>query len=101
MVGPDGRPLATVNDDDAIFFFNFRADRVRQITRAFTEEAFQGFDRSSRPNLSDYVCMTLYDEKFTLPMAFPPEHLENILGKWSVPQACTSSGSPKPRNMLT
>lgn len=81
MVGPDGQPLATVQDDDAILFFNFRADRARQITRAFTEEAFQGFERSSRPNLSDYVCMTLYDEKFTLPMAFPPEHLEDILGE--------------------
>ena len=81
MVGPDDQPIATVHDDDAILFFNFRADRARQITRAFTDEDFQGFERHMQPRLCDYVCMTLYDEKFTLPMAFPPEHLEQILGE--------------------
>lgn len=81
IVGPDEMPLTKVQDDDAILFFNFRADRARQITRAFTDADFQGFERRVRPDLSDYVCMTLYDEHFTLPTAFPPEHLENILGE--------------------
>jgi len=81
IVGPDDQPLATVNDGDAILFFNFRADRARQLTRAFTEEGFEGFERKIRPRLSDYVCLTLYDESFDLPIAFPPEHLEGILGE--------------------
>lgn len=76
-----GRPLARVQDGDAVIFFNFRADRARQITRAFTQKDFDGFPRPERIALSDYVCMTLYEEHFNLPMAFPPEHLENILGQ--------------------
>jgi len=74
-------PQALVQDQDAIIFFNFRADRARQLTRAFNETEFKGFERSVVPRLSDYVCMTLYDESFDLPTAFPPEHLEDILGE--------------------
>jgi 2,3-bisphosphoglycerate-independent phosphoglycerate mutase len=81
MTDGAGRPLATIDDNDALFFFNFRADRTRQLTRAFIEKNFQGFPRAKTPRLSDYVCMTLYDEKFNLPMAFPPEHLKAILGE--------------------
>jgi 2,3-bisphosphoglycerate-independent phosphoglycerate mutase len=76
-----GRPLACMQDGDAVIFFNFRADRARQITRAFTQMQFDGFPRPDRIALSDYVCMTLYEEDFNLPVAFPPEHLENILGQ--------------------
>jgi 2,3-bisphosphoglycerate-independent phosphoglycerate mutase len=81
MTGDDGSPLATINDKDAIIFFNFRADRAREITRAFTESTFTGFERESRPEVSDYVCMTLYDEQFALPMAYTPVHMDNILGR--------------------
>ncbi len=81
IVGPDDQPLSSVRDEDAILFFNFRADRTRQLTRAFTEDGFKGFERVIRPRLSDYVCMTLYDESFHLPIAFPPEHLDGILGE--------------------
>lgn len=77
----DGQALAKVQDGDAILFFNFRADRARQLTRAFTEKEFQGFARKVVPQLGGYVCMTLYDEKFGLPMIFPPEHLNRILGE--------------------
>jgi len=77
----NGNPLTTVTDDDAIIFFNFRADRAREITRAFTDPNFTEFERPERPRLSDYVCMTQYDEQFTLPMAYPPVHHENILGQ--------------------
>ncbi len=74
-------PEGTVKHGDSIVFFNFRADRARQITRAFTDPGFQGFQRSVSPELSNYVCMTLYDERFTLPVAFPPHHLKGILGE--------------------
>ena len=76
-----GRTLACVADKDALIFFNFRADRTRQITRAFTEEGFDGFTLATRPSLGTFTCMTQYDEKFTLPVAFPPVHLDAILGQ--------------------
>ena len=81
LTDDQGSPLALVQDQDAVIFFNFRADRTRQLTRAFTEDNFLGFARNRRPALSSFTCMTLYDEHFDLPMAFPPVHLEGILGE--------------------
>ena len=81
MVDESGKPVGTVTDGDGIIFFNFRADRAREITRAFTEKNFDGFERQVVPALSGYTTMTLYDEKFDLPMAFGPVHLEMILGE--------------------
>ncbi len=70
-----------VRDGDGIIFFNFRADRARELTRAFTEEGFSEFDVSDRPRLAGYVTMTRYDETFDLPVAFAPMRLERILGE--------------------
>ena len=78
---PDGKPVATVKDGDGVIFFNFRADRARQITKAFTDPDADGFQREFIPDLSGYVCMTCYDESFALPVAFPPEKPEDILGE--------------------
>jgi 2,3-bisphosphoglycerate-independent phosphoglycerate mutase len=77
----DGRPLGVIEDRDAVVFFNFRADRAREMTRALTAEAFSFFDRPSAPRLSAYVGMTTYDEEFSLPAAFPPVHLKQIMGE--------------------
>ncbi len=76
-----GRPRAVMQANDAVIFFNFRADRARQLTRAFTDDAFDGFARKVRPRFSAYVCMASYDEAFKLPTAFPPERLTDILGE--------------------
>jgi len=81
MVDNDGEPVGTIGDGDGIIFFNFRADRAREITRAFTEDGFDGFSRQAVPALCSYTTMTLYDEHFDLPMAFAPVHLEMILGE--------------------
>ncbi|WP_372678687.1 2,3-bisphosphoglycerate-independent phosphoglycerate mutase [Desulfosarcina sp.] len=81
MVDQSGQPVGTVADGDGIIFFNFRADRAREITRAFTEKKFDGFERTVVPALSGYTTMTLYDEAFDLPVAFGPVHLEMILGE--------------------
>ncbi len=70
-----------VKDGDAVIFFNFRADRAREITRAFTEVEFTGFERKIAPKLSGFLCMTQYDESFVLPVIFKPQHLYNILGE--------------------
>lgn len=82
IVGADGQVPGKIADGDAVIFFNFRADRARQITRAFTENGFDGFDRGPLPQLSGFVSMTQYDETFTtVPVAFAPVHLEQILGE--------------------
>ncbi|BDV41364.1 2,3-bisphosphoglycerate-independent phosphoglycerate mutase [Geotalea uraniireducens] len=81
VIAPAGLPPATLRDGDGFIFFNFRADRAREITRAFTDPAFTGFTRQSPPRLTAYVCMTEYDATFNLPVAFAPEPLTNILGE--------------------
>ncbi|MDO9262858.1 MAG: 2,3-bisphosphoglycerate-independent phosphoglycerate mutase [Desulfosalsimonadaceae bacterium] len=74
-------PLKTISDHDGVIFFNFRPDRARQITRAFTEPGFDKFSKDMLPELCGFVCMALYDETFTLPVAFPPVHLMQVLGE--------------------
>jgi 2,3-bisphosphoglycerate-independent phosphoglycerate mutase len=81
LVNEAGKPLGILQDGDGVIVFNFRADRVRQITRAFTDPHFEADWRSRMPGISGLVCMTLYDETFPLPVAFPPAHLKNILGE--------------------
>jgi 2,3-bisphosphoglycerate-independent phosphoglycerate mutase len=81
ITGDGGRPAGTISDGDGVFFFNFRADRAREMTRALTEAAFDGFDRGRAPALSAYVCMTEYDAKLELPVAFGPHAMRNILGE--------------------
>ncbi|MFA6807472.1 MAG: 2,3-bisphosphoglycerate-independent phosphoglycerate mutase [Eubacteriales bacterium] len=80
IVGENGEPIAQIKDGDSIIFFNFRADRAREITSAFIEEEFDGFERSGRPKVN-YVCLTEYDVNFNCPKAFPPQNLENTMGK--------------------
>ncbi|HRI50537.1 MAG TPA: 2,3-bisphosphoglycerate-independent phosphoglycerate mutase [Pseudomonadota bacterium] len=76
------QPIATVSDGDAVVFFNFRADRARELTAALTQQAFTGFDRGRRLELSRYLCMTQYDAKLNLPIAFAPQSLHNNLGEY-------------------
>jgi len=64
-----------------VICFNFRSDRVRQITHAFNDAEFPYFKRRILPSLCGYVCMTQYDETFSLPIAFAPVNLKDILGE--------------------
>ncbi len=77
-----GRAL---QDGDAVFFFNFRADRARQITNAITgvrADLFAGeLERRKVPRLAGYLCMTEYDAAFDLPVAFPSEIPSQVLGE--------------------
>lgn len=68
-----------IQDNDAVIFFNFRPDRARELTRAFTQKAFTGFDRQKRLENLHFTCMTPYDESFGLPAAFEKDPLVNIL----------------------
>jgi len=75
-----GHPVATIKDNDSVIFFNFRADRVRQMVRAFSQPAFSGFKRKAIPK-THITCLTEYDQTFGLPVAFPPHRLRNTLGE--------------------
>lgn len=78
IVDESGQPVATIQSGDSIIFFNFRSDRARQITRAFTEDDFTFFDRGAKPDIR-FTCMTTYDRQFGLPAAFGPMPPERIL----------------------
>ena len=78
IVGEDEKPVATIKDNDSVLFFNFRADRARQITRAFTDKDFDGFDVTNRPQVF-YTCMTNYSYEFVLPVAFTQVKHDEIL----------------------
>src|SRR5438874_5741448 len=69
-----------VRDGDCVLFFNFRADRARQLSQAFLFEKFDGFDRGVWPRV-DYVTLTQYDVTYPTPFIFPPENLAHILGQ--------------------
>ncbi len=72
-------PVATIQDGDAVFCFNYRADRMRQITKAFTLDNFAPFDVKSMD--LNYATMTRYDEEFDVPVAFPPVEIDKTLGE--------------------
>ncbi|NLP43210.1 MAG: 2,3-bisphosphoglycerate-independent phosphoglycerate mutase [Peptococcaceae bacterium] len=80
IVDDKGQPIGPIQDDDSVIFFNFRADRAREITRAFVDLEFSGFERLVRPKVH-YVCMTEYDATIDCPVAFPPQNLDNTLGE--------------------
>ncbi|MGP4078819.1 2,3-bisphosphoglycerate-independent phosphoglycerate mutase [Pseudalkalibacillus sp. R45] len=78
----DGSPVATIEDDDAIIFFNFRPDRAIQISQVFTNEDFRGFDRGEKlPKDLHFVCLTHFSETVDGEVAFKPSNLDNTLGE--------------------
>jgi 2,3-bisphosphoglycerate-independent phosphoglycerate mutase len=78
----DGALVGRIKENDAIFFYNYRADRARELTRAFNQSDFSAFDVSYRPKLSYYGTMTRYDETFGLPVAYGPSFPQNTLGEF-------------------
>jgi len=80
IVDAEGKPVGSIQEDDSVLFYNFRSDRAREITRAFVDEVFTGFERPNRPHVH-YVCMTQYDETISAPVAFPQQDLKNTLGE--------------------
>jgi len=81
VIGQEGKPTAVVNDNDAVIFFNFRPDRARQITTAFT---LPGFDKFKRPRFLKnllFVTMTQYDKDLPVEVAYPPEEVKYPLAR--------------------
>ena len=82
VVMKNGAPVATIKDNDSVIFFNFRPDRAREITRAFCDDDFKGFERGERIKTT-YVCFSDYDP--TIPnkeVAFKKISVTNTFGEW-------------------
>ncbi len=76
-----GHPVATIQDNDAIIFFNFRADRARQLTKAFALPGFENFNRPHRLDNLFFVTMTQYEDNLPVHIAFPPQKVKEPLAK--------------------
>jgi 2,3-bisphosphoglycerate-independent phosphoglycerate mutase len=74
-----GRPVAPMRDGDSAIFFNFRADRARQLTAALTGDGFQGFARTCRVRLAEFAGLTRYDDRLAVSAAYEPVRLTRIL----------------------
>jgi 2,3-bisphosphoglycerate-independent phosphoglycerate mutase len=79
VLTPEGAHLGKVEDGDVLIFFNFRADRMRQIVTAFKDTDFDSFHRAVHPKVS-LITMNQYHEDFHLPVLFPPVQVKNHLG---------------------
>ena len=76
-----GEPVR-MEDGDAVVFMNFRADRARELTRAFVEPGFKEFERTRVPQLAGFVMLTQYAASIPTPSAYKPEALTNVLGEY-------------------
>lgn len=81
-IQPAGEETASMNDGDAVLFMNFRADRARELTRAFVDADFDGFKRKNVPQLADFVMLTEYAADIKASCAYPPAKLTNGLGEY-------------------
>jgi 2,3-bisphosphoglycerate-independent phosphoglycerate mutase len=75
-----GEPVASIRDGDTVIFFNYRADRARQLTSALTDATFSEFPRPLPPKVH-FLCFTEYKQDFGLPVAFGPKPLSHILAQ--------------------
>ena len=75
-------PEGVINQGDSVIFMNFRPDRAREMTWALNLPEFDGFERKKTVFPLNYVCTAQYDENLTLPIAYPPEVIENTLGDY-------------------
>lgn len=82
VITEDGtNPITKIASGDAVIFFNYRADRAKQITRAFIQDDFEYFERGPKLQNLVYVGMTLYDKNFKMLAAFPPENVQMTMGR--------------------
>src|SRR5690606_24294871 len=82
LVRPADVAAREMQDGDVVVFMNFRADRARQLTRALTDPAFDGLERPPQPRLAYFATLTSYGEEFDLPVAFPPQRVDNGFGQY-------------------
>lgn len=83
VVLKEDKPVGLVKDGDSVLFFNFRADRARQLTLAFNDPHFKFFERKIFPKLTAYATMTQYEKGkgYPYPTLFSPQNLDNVFGE--------------------
>lgn len=82
ITNEDGTPVATIQDDDAVIFYNFRPDRAIQLASVFTNDDYRSFDRGEKqPKNLHFVCLTHFSETVKGYVAFKPTNLDNTLGE--------------------
>lgn len=81
-ITPEGSSAAIMEDGDSVIFMNFRSDRARELTRAFTDPNFSGFAPTTKPKLSSFVTLTEYAADIDAACAYPPQQLNNVLGEY-------------------
>ncbi len=79
---PNGARAVAMQDGDVVIFMNFRADRAREITRALTDESFNGFRRVYIPKLAGFATLSRYGDDFNLPCAYTQEPIHNGFGEY-------------------
>lgn len=77
----NGQPVGTLNDNDAVVFFNFRPDRAIQLSRALSEDGFDDFDLGDKPENIKLVTMTQYTDDMNADVMYPPLFLKNVIGE--------------------
>ncbi|ROR98875.1 phosphoglycerate mutase [Sinobacterium caligoides] len=86
VIRAEGQECAAITDGDSVIFMNFRADRARELSRAFVDREFDGFTRRQAPALADFVMLTEYADSIAAHCAFPPQSLDNVLGDYLAQQ---------------
>jgi 2,3-bisphosphoglycerate-independent phosphoglycerate mutase len=77
----NAKPI-TIDNNDVVITMNFRADRMRQLTRAFTEDHFSHFQRKKTPRLTQFVTLTKYAANLSTTVAYLPQHPRNVFGEY-------------------
>ncbi len=91
VVEKDGKAVGTIQDKDSVVFFNFRPDRAREITRAFCDDEFAGFEREKKLDLT-YVCFSEYDITIKNKLvAFHKVSIDNTFGQWLAANGMTQA----------
>ncbi|MDQ8038844.1 MAG: 2,3-bisphosphoglycerate-independent phosphoglycerate mutase [Rickettsiella sp.] len=88
-VHPLNSPAVKIQENDSVIFMNFRADRARQLSRAFLNPGFSEFKRHSHPRLSEFISLTQYAADIPSHIAFPKQSLENGLAEYLAKKGLT------------
>ena len=75
-------PRYAIQSGDSVFFYNYRSDRAREISRALADPQFSHFKKAQLIQLAAFAGMTVYDKTLAIPAAFEPQNIHNIFGEW-------------------
>ncbi len=82
VIAKEGEPATKMGDGDVVLLMNYRSDRARQLTEALIMKDFEGFERNSWPKLGSITSLTEYKKGYGIPVAFPPDRLQNVFGEY-------------------